>query len=97
MKIAIAFAAMLALAACGQKEPIQPPAPIVQTVEVKVPTPVPCAALTKLGDPPVYADTDAAIAAATDIWEVGKIYAKGRLQRIKRGVALEAARLACNF
>lgn len=97
MKKLIILAAALALVACGQKEPIRPPEPIVEVKEVLVPTPVACKALADAGPTPSYPDTDAAIQAAPDIWELGKLYAKGRLLRIQRAARLEAARLACMF
>lgn len=94
-----AFVALagLALATACAHQPIDTPEPVIKTVEVKIATPVPCGALAKLGAEPAYADSDAAIAAAEDIWEVSKLYAKGRLQRIKRLAEYGAAKAACTF
>lgn len=85
--------AALALAACatdGTK-----PEPQIVTKEVMVPTPVPCPALEDLGTEPAYPDTDAAIKAAPNLYERAKLYAVGRLLRIKRLAEYGAAKMAC--
>jgi len=93
----LAIISLLALAGCAGRAGLTPPEPEVKTVEVKVAVPVPCAALAKLGPEPNYADTDAALLAAPDIFEQARILSKGRLQRIKRGSEYIAARVACTF
>lgn len=85
------------LAGCAGHQRIEAPEPVIKTVEVKVPTPVPCPALAKLGPEPAYPDTDAAIAAAPDIFVAAKLMAAGRLMRIKRGAEYAAAKTACVF
>jgi len=87
---------VVALAACAST-PQARPEPEVRTVEVKVATPVPCKALANLGPEPVYADTDAAIAAASDIGSLAKLYAKGRLQRVQRLAEYSVAKASCLF
>lgn len=93
----LAIISLLVLASCAGRAGLTPPEPVVKTVEVKVAVPVPCDALAKLGPEPDYADTDAAIRTAPDIFEQSRILAKGRLQRIKRGAEYIAARVACTF
>lgn len=87
----------LLLGGCAGGPPPLPPEPVIQTKEVNVAVPVPCAALAKLGEEPSYADTDTALAAAPDIFESTRLLLKGRLQRIKRGAEYIAARTACTF
>lgn len=84
------------LAACASGPQVRPE-PEVRTVEVKVATPVPCKALADLGPEPAYVDTDAAIAAATDIGPLAKLYSKGRLQRIQRLSEYAVAKAGCLF
>jgi hypothetical protein len=87
-----------ALSLTGCATPTGPrPEPEVRTVEVKVTVPVPCKALEQLGPEPAYADTDAAIAAATDIGTLAKLYAKGRLQRVQRLAEYVVAKASCSF
>lgn len=88
---------LLMLSGCGGRAMLPPPEPVIKTVEVKVPTPVPCAALAKLGPEPSYADTDAALAATPDIFEASRILLKGRLQRLQRLAEYGAAKTACTF
>ncbi len=92
-----AFLAALLLSGCAGRAGLPPPEPVVVTKEVKVAVPVPCPALAKLGSEPDYADTDAALRAAPDIFEQTRLLLKGRLQRIKRTSEYAAARLACSF
>lgn len=96
MKRAVVFS-LLVLAGCAGRASLTPPEPVVVTKTVNVATPVPCAALAKLGPEPDYADTDAALRAAPDIFEQARLLSKGRLQRIKRGSEYIAARVACTF
>lgn len=92
-----AIISLLALASCAGHAGLTPPEPVVVTKTVNVAVPVPCDALAKLGPEPDYADTDAAVRAAPDIFEQARILSKGRLQRIKRGAEYIAARVACTF
>lgn len=86
----------LALSACATNR--QPPLePEVRTVEVKVPTPVPCPALERLGPEPSYADTDAAIQSAETIGDLAALYAAGRKLRVQRLAEYLAAKTSCIF
>jgi len=87
---ALALAATAFLAACAGP-PKPEPRIVTQTVEVPVPTP--CAA--DPGPPPALPDTDAAIAAAPDIFQLAKLYAAGRQQRLDWEARLWAALVAC--
>lgn len=89
--------AALLLSGCAGRAGLPPPEPVVQVKTVNVAVPVPCAAMAKLGPEPNYADTDAALLAAPDIFEQARILSKGRLQRIKRASEYLAARVACTF
>lgn len=63
----------LILTACATPEPR------IITRTVEVPVSVPCAvSVTE----PAYVDTDEAIAGAANLFELAKLYAAGRLQRI---------------
>lgn len=97
MKCLLTLPTLALLCACSQTPPPQPVEPVIKTVEVKVPTPVPCAALAKLGPEPEYPDTDAAVKAAPDIFSATKLLTKGRLMRIQRLAAYGAAKVACSF
>lgn len=72
-----------------------PPEPVVRTVEVKVPVPTPCKALTELGTEPKYPDSDAALTGATDLFERVKLLLQGRLLRQARLGQYQAARNSC--
>lgn len=85
------------LAAGCAHTPTEPPEPVVQLVEVKVPQPVPCPALAQLGQEPAYPDTDEAIKAAPNVAERAKLYVKGRTLRVQRLAEYTAAALACQF
>jgi len=87
----------LALGGCGAKHVATAPEPVVKTVEVKVAQPVPCDALASIGPVPSYPDTDAALAAAPDIFEETRLLLSGRIMRIKRAMQYEAAKTACVF
>lgn len=71
--------------------------PEVRTVEVKVPTPVPCPALERLGPEPAYPDTDAAIQGAATIGDLAALYAAGRKLRVQRLAEYFAAKTSCIF
>lgn len=71
--------------------------PEVRTVEVKVPTPVPCPALERLGPEPTYPDTDAAIQSAETIGDLAALYAAGRKLRVQRLSEYLAAKTSCIF
>lgn len=69
-----AAALALTLTACATA-----PEPRIITRTVEVPVSVPCAvSVTE----PAYVDTDEAIAGASNVYELSKLYAAGRLQRI---------------
>jgi len=89
---AIAAGVLIAftLSACASRPP---PEPIVRVVETRVPIPVPCNP--RLGTPPAYPDTDAAIEAATDIFDLAKLYRAGRGLRSAWIAELEAALAGC--
>lgn len=91
-----AVAALLAttLAACAHV-PTSDPEPVIITKEVKVPVPVPCAALGKLASEPAYVDSGEALQAATDIFQQAKLLLAGRIQRIQRLAEYVEARKAC--
>lgn len=91
----LSLALCAALAACSAATP--PPEPAIRTVEVKVQVPVPCPALVALGQEPAYADTDSAIQAAQGVGELAKLYATGRVQRMKRLAEYIAVKSACVF
>lgn len=92
-RILAAAAACLLLAGCGATAALPPPEPRIVTVEIPVPTPVQCRP--NIGPEPVYPDTDAAIAAAPDLFERVKLIVAGRLMRIAREVELNAALREC--
>lgn len=87
----------LALGACAPKVAGLPCPPKIQTVQVSVPTPVPCKALQDLGPEPDYPDTDAALAKETSVFNQGKMLLAGRVLRTKRLLAYQAAKVACAF
>jgi hypothetical protein len=88
--LASAQVAALALAGCQTT----PPPERVVTVEVKVPTPVPCIN-DKLGGAPDYPDTDEALLAAKGPGERYSLLSAGRPLRIQRLSELEAIAEAC--
>lgn len=94
MRSLITLLGVVALAACA---PTPRPEPQIVTKEVKVQVPVPCAALADLGPEPIYADTEEALAGAPNIAELAKLYAKGRIQRIKRLAEYGAVKASCVF
>lgn len=86
----LAILAALALAGCGTTKP---PEPIIRTVEVRVPVPVPCV-IDVLE--PVYSDTPEALRAAPDIFERVKLLMAGRMERAEFDNIERAARQACS-
>lgn len=101
MRIVLILA--LALSGCASV-PAHVAEPAIQTVTVNKEVPVPCKALEQLGAEPAYVDTDAAIATASAIPDVGlrvsamaKLYAKGRLQRVQRLQEYVVAKASCLF
>lgn len=80
----------LFLAACAGGPP---PEPKVVTQEVKVAVPVKCSP--KIPPPQAYPDTDQAIADATDIFSLAKLYRAGRALRIPVEAQLRAALKGC--
>lgn len=71
----------------------QPQEPVVRTVTVNVPVAAPC--LKDIGPEPVYADTDAALRAAPDLFTRVKLLLAGRLQRMDRDAKRAAADMGC--
>lgn len=93
MKVAWLFA-LLPLAACsGTPKPA--PEPVIVTQRVEVPVSVPCVVHMPI---PEYVDTDAALAAAPDIFALVKLLLAGREQRaqIDREQAAAASGCASN-
>ena len=88
--VRVALACLLCLVACA---PRLKPEPIVRTVTVQVPVPVPCRP--DLGPEPEYADSPEALAAATDVFEAMKLRIAGRDQRHAREAVLRAALEGC--
>lgn len=77
----------LSLAACHLTPP---PEPIIKTVEVRIPTPVPCPAMVNR---PAFADED--LPSATDIFDAARKAKIGLLQRQDYENGLEAELRAC--
>lgn len=86
----ILLACCMLLAACATR-PV--PEPIVNTIEVAVPVPVPCRP--DIGPEPAYADSAEALAAAPDVFEAMKLRIVGRAQRIARDGVKSAALAGC--
>ncbi|MBX9574988.1 MAG: hypothetical protein K2X07_05050 [Caulobacteraceae bacterium] len=87
----ILFVLAFLLAACGGERP--PIEPIVKTVRVEVPVPVPCAPA--VGPRPDYPDGDDEVRAAPDLLERVKLLLAGREMRRAREAELEAAVAGC--
>lgn len=90
MKTGVLIIAVL-LAGCAAAAP---PEPVVKTVTVNVPVTVPCKK--DIGPEPQYADTDAALRAAPNLYERVRLLVAGRLQRIQREADRIAAYSGCN-
>lgn len=86
--------AVWALGACSHAVQSRPE-PIIRTVEVKVPVVQPCPALEALGPSPAYPDSDAALAAAPNLYERVKLLLAGRVLRITREGNVAAIVQAC--
>lgn len=95
-RLALVIAAAIGLGGCAST-PSKPLEPSIRTVEVKVAVPVPCPALTELGEEPSYPDTDEAIAKAATIGQLAALYAKGRAMRVQRLLEYSVARASCVF
>lgn len=102
--IVLVFVALaVSTSGCSVPHPATAPEPVVTMQTVDVPTPVPCAALAKLGDEPAYPDTDEALLAvpgatkSEKLFNATKLLTKGRLMRIKRLSQYMAAKVACVF
>lgn len=89
---AILAAAGLSLAGCAS---VGPPEPIVRTVEVRVPVPVPCVPADADLSGPDYPDTDAELLAAEDAAERYSRLFAGRGLREAREADLVARLEAC--
>lgn len=83
---------LLAGCATGNRVPLEP---TVRTVEVRVPVVVPCPALERLGPRPNYPDTNPALTAAIGIADKVRLLLAGRVLRMAREDAAEAAMQAC--
>jgi len=86
--VMLVVAIAMAVAGCASTAP-----PRIEIVEVLKPVPVPCAA--DPGPKPDYADTDAALAAAPNVFAGVQLLKAGRLQRQARERQLEAALAGC--
>lgn len=86
------IAAALALSACAGGER---PEPQIRTVEVRIPVPQPCDAASRLGSPAAYPDTDEALRVAETLFDQVRLLLAGRVLRIARNDALEAAVQTC--
>jgi hypothetical protein len=73
----------------------QPQEPVIKTVTVNVPVAVPCRK--DIGPEPVYADNDAALKAAPDLFTRVKLLLAGRLQRIDRDNKRQASIIGCEI
>ena len=91
MNRALILSALL-LASCGTTATTAPD-PVVQVVEVRVPVAVPCDP--DIGPDPAYLDSDAALAAAGDLFDRVKLLLAGRGQRIGRDAVKTAALDGC--
>jgi len=90
--IRLLCAAVLALAGCATAAP---PEPVIKTVEVRVPVPVPCKGLAELGAEPTYPDSGAALQAAVDLFERVKLLLAARGLRAARLEQYQAAARGC--
>ena len=89
--LAILFSALVGCA----YDTAPPPEPIIQVREVQVPVPQPCDALDRIGPPPAYPDTDAALGAAADIFVQVQLLLAGRALRADRLATIEGTLAAC--
>ncbi len=96
MKALVIAAATLALAACATTKPT-PPEPVVVIQEVKVPVPVPCKVLDAIGPEPTYPDTDAALAAAPNLFARVQLMLQGRLLRMQRLAEYGVVKSSCRI
>lgn len=85
---------LLVLAACAGPR-LPPPDPQIRTVRVELPVVQQCPALERLGPAPTYPDTQAALLAAPDIAVRVALLLAGRVLRIAREQAVNAALAAC--
>lgn len=70
----------LFLASCASTPaPLPPPEPVIRTVTVDRPIPVPCVA--GVPDEPAFPDSDMALHAASDIFAGTKLLLAGRIER----------------
>lgn len=72
------------------------PEPIIQVREVQVPVSVPCQAMQRLGTAPAYPDTDQALRSSPSLFEQVQLLLAGRVLRIARLDATEAAIATCS-
>lgn len=89
---ALALIVIMIVAGCAGGER---PEPQIRTVEVQVPVSVPCQASQRLGNPPTYPDTDEALRTAQTLFAQVQLLLAGRVLRIARNDALEAAVQTC--
>lgn len=88
------FLAMLTTA-CGGREVVRPPEPIVITKEVKVPVGIGCVPGNYSATRPDYVDSDARLRAASDAAERYQRLWAGRAQRAAREKENEAVISGC--
>lgn len=84
----MAVACIVSLGGCATR-----PGPSIDVREVAVPVAVPCAA--DPGPAPAYPDTDAALAAAPDVFTGVQLLKAGRKLRVARESELTAALQGC--
>lgn len=92
LHLILGAAALLSACHAAKPEPI----PVVRTQIVKEPVSVPCPALEQLGSEPVYADTDAALAAAVGLDNRVVLLLTGRSQRQNRLAEYIGAKTLCH-
>jgi hypothetical protein len=89
----IFMVSLLAGCATPPAAPMPPPAPIVRTVTVDHPIPVPC--VSAVPDEPAYPDSDAALHSAPDVFTGVKLLLAGRITAHDYIAQLRAILSAC--
>jgi hypothetical protein len=92
MRLAVLIALAAGLAACGHTPRLEP---VIDTVEVQIPIPVPCVSDATPDRPAGYADTDAALLAAPDMAARYRLLIAGRDQRDARLAEIEPVVEGC--
>lgn len=93
MKRPLFCAVLLAGSLAGCNTTPKPVEPVIQIQRVEVPVPVYCKA--DIGEAPLFADSDEALAAAPNILEAMRLRVIGRTQRINWSRLQDAALAAC--